>query len=241
MGAAAATVFGLVIYFGFYIYDYVIVPIVGKAVAPRLPEKAKKQKQLEGIDRAFITFNKLVSILFVYHCILMAQATMNTDFFDTGAMLEDLKRFPLIFPAIIIVYDFFYTIMHWALHIPAIYPWIHKHHHRQLVPFRGNIDAINVNPIEYVLGEYNHLFSTYLMTLVLGPKAPMHAVSFLLYVAIAGLLSSLNHTRIDVKIPYLYSVWWHDYHHRQPRCNYGQYIMLWDAVFGWFKPRDVDA
>ena len=71
--------------------------------------------------------NKLISILFVYHCIQFAQATMNVDVFDTDAIVADLKRFPLVFPGIIVIYDFFYTIMHWALHIPAIYPWIHKH------------------------------------------------------------------------------------------------------------------
>jgi sterol desaturase/sphingolipid hydroxylase (fatty acid hydroxylase superfamily) len=246
MAAAVETVAGIVmsvvIYLGFFLYDYVIVPIIGSTVAQRLPEKAKKH-QLQTIDHLFINFNKIVSILFVYHCYLFATAAMNADFTDVDAMLADITRFPLTFPLTVIIYDFFYTIMHWALHIPAVYPLVHKHHHRQLVPFRGNIDAINVHPIEYVLGEYNHLFAIFLVTRLLaaaGSEMPMHAVSFLLYVAIAGALSSLNHTRLDINIPYLYSVWWHDYHHRQPRCNYGQYIMLWDSVFGWFKPRSVD-
>lgn len=28
----------------------------------------------------------------------------------------------------------------------------------------------------------------------------------------------------------------HDIHHWYPDSNYGQYIMLWDHAFGWFKP-----
>jgi sterol desaturase/sphingolipid hydroxylase (fatty acid hydroxylase superfamily) len=28
----------------------------------------------------------------------------------------------------------------------------------------------------------------------------------------------------------------HDIHHWYPDSNYGQYIMMWDHVFGWFKP-----
>jgi sterol desaturase/sphingolipid hydroxylase (fatty acid hydroxylase superfamily) len=37
-------------------------------------------------------------------------------------------------PAMFIVYDFFYTILHWSLHIKAIYGFIHKHHHHQKAP-----------------------------------------------------------------------------------------------------------
>ena len=37
-------------------------------------------------------------------------------------------------PCLYIVYDFFYTILHWALHIKSIYGYIHKHHHVQKAP-----------------------------------------------------------------------------------------------------------
>ena len=32
-----------------------------------------------------------------------------------------------------VFYDFFYTLFHRALHIRALYPLIHKHHHKQKV------------------------------------------------------------------------------------------------------------
>lgn len=57
-----------------------------------------------------------------------------------------------------IVYDFFYTIGHRALHHRSVYKYVHKHHHRQRAPSRGNVDAVNVHPFEFVSGEYNHLF-----------------------------------------------------------------------------------
>ena len=34
------------------------------------------------------------------------------------------------------------------LHHPSIYAYIHKHHHRSVYPFRGNVDARNEHPIE---------------------------------------------------------------------------------------------
>jgi sterol desaturase/sphingolipid hydroxylase (fatty acid hydroxylase superfamily) len=61
------------------------------------------------------------------------------------------------FVLLFVVYDFFYTIGHRVLHHRSIYKYIHKHHHRQRAPSRGNVDAVNVHPFEFVSGEYNHL------------------------------------------------------------------------------------
>ena len=47
-------------------------------------------------------------------------------------------------PLFFIVYDAFYAPFHRALHHRSIYAYVHKHHHRQVVPTRGNTDAINV-------------------------------------------------------------------------------------------------
>ena len=37
-------------------------------------------------------------------------------------------------PVIFVVYDFFYTLLHWALHDKSVYGYIHKHHHHQKAP-----------------------------------------------------------------------------------------------------------
>ena len=36
-------------------------------------------------------------------------------------------------------------------------------------------------------------------------------------------------------VPYLFTVKNHDLHHRDLEVNYGQYIMLWDWVFGSYR------
>ena len=56
-------------------------------------------------------------------------------------------------PLFFIVYDAFYAPFHRALHHRSIYAYVHKHHHRQVVPTRGNTDAINVHPFEFLVGE----------------------------------------------------------------------------------------
>lgn len=269
VGALFGVLFSLVIWIGFGIYDYVVCPFVGRWIEPRrlLPYDEVKQKHLDTIDKVFINFNKAISILFVWHCVVFSitqpikGATIfsttdsgasewaawwgsgfNCDFTDVDAMLRSLLWFPAHAVLIFVIYDLFYTIFHWSLHFPKIYPLIHKHHHRQIAPFRGNVDAINVHPIEYVLGEYNHLFAVFIFTRLLGPTTHnVHVITFLLYIFIAGSLSSLNHTRIDLRVPYVYNVWAHDVHHRQPRSNYGQYTMFWDSIFGWYKPFRQDV
>ena len=94
------------------------------------------------------------------------------------------KNTILPIPSFFIIYDFFYTILHWALHVQSIYGYIHKHHHRQKAPSRGNMDAVNVHPIEFFLGEYNHLFAVYVYTNMLGYE--FHALGFLLVLLLAA-------------------------------------------------------
>ena len=142
-------------------------------------------------------------------------------------------------PVIFVIYDFFYTLLHWFLHIQAIYGYIHKHHHRQKAPSRANIDAINVHPIEFFLGEYNHLFALFLYTNLLGMQC--HIACLGMFLVIGAVLAGINHTRFDIKIKWfggsitLYDSKWHDVHHRIPQSNYGQYSVLWDKIFGTFR------
>lgn len=234
-------VFTAVIYVGFEFYNMLVIPVVAKLQSHRIPDRAKRLDPLSTLDKTFITFSRLITAMFVYHCICFVRATeisgMSTDFFSSAALLDAVCKLPIHIPFLFIIYDFFYTLFHWALHWPPIYPWIHKHHHRQMTPYRGNPDAINVHPIEYIIGEYDHLFSMWILTKIFGPG--VHALSFIVFIAVGGALASLNHTRIDVQLPYVFNVRAHDFHHRQPRCNYGQYLMLWDCVFGTFMPSEA--
>jgi sterol desaturase/sphingolipid hydroxylase (fatty acid hydroxylase superfamily) len=72
---------------------------------------------------------------------------------------------------------------------------------------------------------------------------PFTSPSSLSSILFGGVLASLNHTRFDVKAPLfpaIYQVKFHDIHHWYPDSNYGQYTVLWDYIFGWFKPYPND-
>jgi len=145
-------------------------------------------------------------------------------------------------PLIIIVYDFFYTLLHWALHMRFIYPYIHMHHHRQKAPSRATDDAVNVHPIEFFLGEYNHLLAVFIVNHIIGVE--IHILCILIILIISAILAGLNHTRRDVVVEIagftVFDSKYHDVHHRLPRQNYGQYIMLWDKMFGTFLDYNAD-
>ena len=59
----------------------------------------------------------------------------------------------------------------------------------QVVPTRGNTDAINVHPFEFIPGEYNHLLTVYLISRYL---VNIHAVTCILFLVLGGTLATLN-------------------------------------------------
>lgn len=185
-------------------------------------------------DWIFIAINKLSVAFFTYHmmrfCVLSDQILWHPSQLTP---LNTLGALVLLY----VVYDFFYYWLHRILHHRSIYAFVHKHHHRQMAPSRGNLDAINVHPFELISGEYNHLFTLFLITRYV---TNVHALTILVFVLLSGLLASLNHTRADVKFLRLYLVAYHDIHHYQPNTNYSQYFPIWDVIFGSFKDTNTD-
>jgi sterol desaturase/sphingolipid hydroxylase (fatty acid hydroxylase superfamily) len=226
----------------------------------RIPVRGKHLDELSSKDLLFIGISKFQTAPFMYFY-------LRYSYFEPF-IIWDLQKMTLWntlvpLPFLFVTYDFIYTILHWALHLKGIYAHIHKHHHHQKAPTRANVDAVNVHPIEFFLGEYNHLLVLFLLcracqfittmmmtssrmgtTLSSSSSSPMtrleiHVVGSLLFLAIGGVLAGINHTRYDMVwqiagIP-LFDSKAHDVHHRIPQSNYGQYIMLWDRVFGTYR------
>jgi sterol desaturase/sphingolipid hydroxylase (fatty acid hydroxylase superfamily) len=253
-------IFTLVITIGFGFFDYIAVPLIGLIVNRTIPDGAPRKQTLTLKDHIFVNFNRVCTFFFMW-CLVQCSCSDKYFAADLDSLLggstksnsaadmaigiaKQLAFFAAVWmPASILVYDFTYTIFHRVLHYNWLYPYIHKHHHLQYCPYRGNVDAINVHPFEYLVGEFNHLFTQAFVSIAcqraLGVKP--HNLFVLLYIVIAGILSTVNHTRIDLRIPFVYSTWWHDLHHRFPPCNYGQYTMFWDYVFDWYLPETTQS
>ena len=193
----------------------------------RIPVTGTHLETLETTDRLMIRFNILQTVPFTY---LLAKYVWESPRVAWGGSAVTLLNGPVAFFGLFVVYDFFYAFFHRALHHRSIYKYIHKHHHRQHAPTRGHTDAINTHPFEYVVGEYIHLLALYLYPMAM----PLHSAAGIAFVVLGGLMASLNHTRMDIRLPGFYAVEAHDVHHHRVTYNYGQYIMLWDWVMGTY-------
>jgi sterol desaturase/sphingolipid hydroxylase (fatty acid hydroxylase superfamily) len=95
--------------------------------------------------------------------------------------------------------------------------------------------------VEYFFGQYLAIWSMFLICRF----TQMHVVGGNLIMFATNAASCFNHQRYDIKIPFfgtginLYESKAHDLHHRIPNVNYGQYIQLWDWVFGTHRPYKV--
>ena len=54
---------------------------------------------------------------------------------------------------LLVVDDMLYAPLHRAMHLQAVYRWVHKHHHRNTFPARGYIDAANEHPVRRPLAK----------------------------------------------------------------------------------------
>lgn len=209
--------------------------------APKLAARGKHLDAFAAIDRTFITLSQIAIVVMTFHYLQFMATSPNVQWrLDEISFANTCVALPSFF----VVYDLFYAPFHRALHHRSVYAYVHKHHHRQVVPTRGNSDAINVHPFEFILGEYNHILAVYLTSRFL---VPVHAITCILFLVVGGCLATLNHTRLDVSALYIpftsipiFAVRAHDTHHAVPNTNYGQYIMLWDYVMGTFKPHPND-
>ena len=212
---------------------------------------------LSPTDIVFIAVNKVVTAAFTYQALRYLVRGGGASW---GALT--LANSGLALPLLFVAYDAVYTPFHAVLHHPAIYAFVHKHHHRQIAPFRGSTDAVNVHPFEFVIGEYNHLLSLVAVNSALavtarlvGPSlppaivstlgltgAPVHAAAAALFIVGGGVLASLNHTRFDVAFGGgAFAVRYHDIHHHRLRFNYCQYTPLFDFLGGSFRRPDDDS
>jgi sterol desaturase/sphingolipid hydroxylase (fatty acid hydroxylase superfamily) len=192
----------------------------------------KGLEELSRKDLCFLAVNQLVQTWGMMHFAQFAFAQAGVVRAAEGASLGNTIGAAY---AIFLLDDFFYYWCHRILHLPSVYPWVHKHHHRQALPSRGYWDAANEHPLEQVIG-LSCVILTLRVVLQLWPPG-VHVIGVAAFVMIYALCATLNHVEYDVRFPLLlgYAVRAHEMHHRIPQCNYAQNTMMWDRLFGTFN------
>lgn len=204
--------------------------------AAQLPQR-KPIISYTRTDRLYVLISKLVTAVWVYNFVQFSRLSSRVLW-----NLHDvtLSSVPLALVLLFAVYDFLYYFCHRAAHSGLLYRYIHRHHHRLLFPVRGNDDGINVHPLEIVVSEYLHLAAAAIVSYWILGRSGVHVIALILFVAISGLLSGLSHTRHDVGFPLFPSLWkvrYHQIHHSDRDVNFGQYFMIWDYLFGTYRPK----
>jgi len=189
---------------------------------------------LEWIDFTFLALNSVIEFTYVTNLAYFALYSSRVDVpWNSLSFLNSVCAFYLMF----VVNDLFYALGHRFMHWTAFYPYVHKHHHRQILPKRGYADAGNEHPIEQVIGLACNWLAVNLVVRITGA----HASAIIVYMAVFGVLALLNHTEFELNFNILgmpgfrYSVGAHEMHHRNPKCNMAQSFMWWDRLMGTYK------
>ena len=231
---------GLFIRGAIVFYDHLVVLLVDKVCHQRLlPTRTTgKPVRYVGLDKqsyVFLTLNAFHEWAFVQRfChFIWYNPDLSLKMEDLG-VLNTIGALYVMF----ISMDLCYAPIHHFLHMPAVYPLIHKHHHRQHFPTRGYLDAGNEHPIEHWVGIICTWAATYAAMYVTGA----HAVTVFLFMNIHATLAMLNHSPYHVEftvIPggiFKYAVANHEMHHRKFTYNYAQYCNLYDHLVGTYAP-----
>mmetsp|Transcript_32937 Transcript_32937/g.70652 ORF Transcript_32937/g.70652 Transcript_32937/m.70652 type:complete len:469 (-) Transcript_32937:124-1530(-) len=194
--------------------------------------KVKKLEVLETIDKTYLAFNTFVEFVGMNQIF---------GFLFLGPLEHRLTSFnftngPAAFIVAMLVNDILYYPFHYYAHERTLYPYCHKQHHRQFIPFRGYQDAANQHPFEQFYGFFVFIMSLRLTALYMGLHAGAAWVAFLAW----AVLNIANHLPYDsyVHLPLPYPAYPHDHqmHHRIPQCNYSTLTSAIDRAFGTFKP-----
>lgn len=222
---------------GLALLDFLIDWVVRTFVKPKkLPfrvnyPKVKGLAALEAIDFTYLSINQVVEYVFISNVFfyMFTSPTISRQWSEM-TVLNTLPALFLLFA----IDDFFYALYHRAMHLPFLYQYIHKHHHRQILPKRGYIDAGNEHPLEQVGAQFLLWYTIKIVERITGIHVTAMFVHFILYAVFA----LLNHTSYDVQFNFLgfeYTVRAHEMHHRLPDCNMAQYFMGWDRLMGTYR------
>jgi sterol desaturase/sphingolipid hydroxylase (fatty acid hydroxylase superfamily) len=186
-----------------------------------------KLEQLEMVDFLYLSLNSVGEFIFVSHLFQLALTFCSVQDLRVGNTLG-------FYLVLIMLDDLFYLWLHLAMHKRRAYPYIHKHHHRQVQPFRGYYDANNTNPLEAIANYLSTAAAFGVTVMVMGVPHLLGVVSYLMVLSICNIM---NHHAYDIGlyVPFEFRPYDHQVHHRFPTKNYARMTMIWDKLWGSYS------
>ena len=138
---------------------------------------------------------------------------------------------------LLMIYDFFYYLMHrFLFHGPGYFKKVHGVHHQARSP--TSIDALLTHPLETFLGIALFMATTVALGLIM--QEPFHIVSLILAMTAYTQINQLNHVKMDLHhLPFKPFTWMankHAIHHiDMSHGNYATITLLFDKLFGTYE------
>merc|ERR1719217_964069 len=146
-----------------------LVWIVGPWLPPlpsRVGPKPVCQHSINTLDVTYLIINSTIEYVFAQQIGLLlwtapfvARAPAGLGVFNTV----------VAFWLLLVVDDSMYAPLHRFMHHPAVYRYVHKHHHRNTFPARGYIDAANEHPVEQIVALTLHWIAVHIVARSSGP------------------------------------------------------------------------
>lgn len=202
-------IYFMIVQFALYGIDFISIK-----VSNSFHKLQTKEYTLSQTDHACMLINRAIEFIFsIWLCRFMYH---NLPF---------VSPFPLIsIPLLFVVDDLLYAPYHRLLHHKYLYKWIHHRHHRIAYPSEYHTHAILEHPLEMIGALVLHS----IMIMTLAPILDFVSVS--VHIGLKAFGASLNHSGRDVKF-LMYRAKYHHMHHTYLKCNYSQYLMLYDYAF----------
>lgn len=128
---------------------------------------------------------------------------------------------------LILNYDLWTYMFHRACHSNKfLFRWLHAQHHENSFPNNFWMSIYG----DFLEGSTIACFAMsglFFFRVWLGS-----ALLFLFYITF---FVAVNHSGRAVKIPYFYSAYYHNIHHREMKYNFTEHLPLWDYIFGTLK------
>lgn len=209
---------------------------LGKLLVFKVPALENERQKNRAEDKTKLAQEKYRPVISANHRV---GAISNLVFFVaiapfcTTTAPATLWQLPLHIFLVLMVYDFFYYLMHrFLFHGDGYFRKIHALHHQARSP--TYIDAHYVHPLETFMGLNLFLLMFPLLYPLLGA---MHAVTVALCYIIYVQINQINHCRIELPFFPFKTLSWisakHAVHHRDMhKGNYATITLLYDKLAG---------
>ena len=205
-------------------------PLAGRFAERRLALSGKGRPP--GQTRRELRLSLNTSFVFGLGALAMAWA------YESGWLLVYLewRAYPLWWlPASLAVgmlaHETYYYWLHRLMHLPRVYPWLHRGHHDSVVTSGWTSFAFDATEAVLQAGFVPALL------LVL----PMHAGVLVLWLTLMTVSAIVNHLNVELYPLPLERTWWgrnvigathHARHHTRFNKNFGLYFTFWDRWMG---------